>query len=104
MIGDLTSAPEPVVIKLFAQDGKLLNETAPRLADALDKIKIGGNSHPVVDVLNGVENTISGPAVTYQLNPTAAARAGFTPEEVAVDPSAVFEVVPTSTPLLLNAR
>src|SRR6266436_3315883 len=43
MIGDLTSQPEPVVIKLFAQDGKLLNETAPRVADALDKIKIGGN-------------------------------------------------------------
>src|SRR6266581_2432387 len=26
MIGDLTSAPEPVVIKLYSQDGKLLNE------------------------------------------------------------------------------
>jgi Cu/Ag efflux pump CusA len=91
MIGDLTSAPEPVVIKLFAQDGKLLNETAPRVADALDKIKIGSNPHPVVDVLNGIENTISGPAVTYQVNPTVAARAGFTPEEVAVNAAAVLE-------------
>src|SRR5205823_3709680 len=44
MIGDLTSAPEPVVIKLFSQDGKLLNETAPRVAEAIDKIKIGGRS------------------------------------------------------------
>ncbi len=104
MIGDLTSAPEPVVIKLFAQDGKLLNETAPRLADALDKIKIGGNSHPVVDVLNGVENTISGPAVTYQVNPTVAARAGFTPEEVAVDASAILEGEPAATPVILNDR
>src|SRR6201993_2795123 len=74
MIGDLTSAPQPVVIKLFSQDGKLLNETAPRVADALDKIKIGPHSHPVVDLLNGVENTISGPAVTYQVNPAIAAR------------------------------
>jgi CzcA family heavy metal efflux pump len=104
MIGDLTSAPEPVVIKLFSQDGKLLNGTAPRVADALDKIKIGGNAHPVVDVLNGIENTISGPAVTYQVNPSVAARAGFTPEEVAVNAAAVLEGEPAATPVILNDR
>jgi multidrug efflux pump subunit AcrB len=104
MIGDLTSAPEPVVIKLFSQDGKLLNETAPRVAEAIDKIKIGGNAHPVVDVLNGVENTISGPAVTYQVNPLIAARAGFTPEEIAVNASAVLEGEPAATPVILNDR
>jgi CzcA family heavy metal efflux pump len=104
MIGDLTSAPEPVVIKLFSQDGKLLNETAPRVADALDKIKIGSKSHPVVDVLNGIENTISGPAVTYQVNPSVAARAGFTPEEVAVNAAAVLEGEPAATPVILNDR
>ena len=37
MIGDLTSQPEPIVIKLFSQDGKLLNDTAPRVADAIGK-------------------------------------------------------------------
>src|SRR5881296_1056250 len=104
MIGDLTSAPEPVVIKLFAQDGKLLNETAPRVAEAIDKIKIGANPHPVVDVLNGVENTISGPAVTYQVNPLIAARAGFTPEEVAINAAAVLEGEPAATPVVLNDR
>jgi len=104
MIGDLTSAPEPVVIKLFSQDGKLLNDTAPRVAEAIDKIKIGGNSHPVVDVLNGVENTISGPAVTYQVNPLVAARAGFTPEEIAVNAAAVLEGEPAATPVVLNDR
>ena len=104
MIGDLTSAPEPVVIKLFSQDGKLLNETAPRVADALDKIKIGGKAHPVVDVLNGIENTISGPAITYQVNPAIAARAGFTPEEVAVNAAAVLEGEPAATPVILNDR
>src|SRR6266571_5263325 len=104
MIGDLTSAPEPVVIKLYSQDGKLLNETAPRDAEAIDKIKIGGNSHPVVDVLNGVENTISGPAVTYQVNPLVAARAGFTLEEVAINAAAVLEGEPAATPVVLNDR
>jgi len=103
MIGDLTSQPEPVVIKLFSQDGKLLNDTAPRVADAIGKIQIG-KSHPVVDVLDGIENTISGPAVTFQVNPTVAARAGFTPEEVALDASAVLEGEPAATPVVLNDR
>jgi multidrug efflux pump subunit AcrB len=58
----------------------------------------------VVDVLNGVENTVSGPAVTYQVNPIVAARAGFTPEEVAVDAAAVLEGEPAATPVVLNDR
>ena len=98
MIGDLTSQPEPIVIKLFAQDGKLLNDTAPKVADAIAKV------HGVVDVLNGIENTISGPAVTYQVNPTVAARAGFTPEEVAINAVAVLEGEPAATPVVLNDR
>ena len=98
MIGDLTSQPEPVVIKLFAQDGKLLNDTAPKVADAIGKV------NGVVDVLNGVDNTMSGPTVTYQVNPAVAARAGFTPEEVAIDAAAVLEGEPAAPPVGLNAR
>ncbi len=98
MIGDLTSQPEPVVIKLFSPDAKLLNSTAPRVADAIQKIP------HVVDVLDGIENTISGPAVTYQINPVVAARSGFTPEEVAVDAAAVLEGEPAATPVVLNDR
>jgi len=98
MIGDLTSQPEPVVIKLFSQDGKLLNDTAPKVGEAISKVK------GVVDVLNGIENTVSGPAVTYQVNPTVAARAGFTPEEVAIDAAAVLEGEPAATPVVLNDR
>jgi len=98
MIGDLTSQPEPIVIKLFAQDGKLLNDTAPKVADAIGKVK------GVVDVLNGVENTVSGPSVTYQVNPVVTARAGFTPEEVAIDASAVLEGEPAPPPVILNDR
>jgi CzcA family heavy metal efflux pump len=98
MIGDLTSQPEPVVIKLFSPDAKLLNSTAPRVADAIQKIP------HVVDVLDGIENTISGPAVTYQINPVVAARSGFTPEEVAVDAAAILEGEPAATPVVLNDR
>lgn len=98
MIGDLTSQPEPIVIKLFGQDGKFLNSVAPRVADAI------GKAPGVVDVLNGVENTISGPAITYQIDPAVAARAGFTAEEVATDASAVLEGEPSTNPVVLNDR
>jgi len=98
MIGDLTSQPQPVVIKLFSPDAKLLESTAPRVAEAIKK------NPKVVDVLDGIENTISGPAVTYQIDPVIAARAGFTPEEVAVDAAAVLEGEPAATPVVLNDR
>jgi multidrug efflux pump subunit AcrB len=98
MIGDLTSAPEPVQIKLFAQDPNLLSEWAPKVADSIGKIK------GVVDVLNGVDNTISGPAVTFQIYPSVAARAGFTPEEVALDAAAMVEGEPAPSPIVSNDR
>ena len=98
MIGDLTSAPEPVQIKLFAQDPALLADWAPKVADSIGKIK------GVVDVLNGIDNTVSGPAVTFQINPGIAARAGFTPEEVAVDAAAMVGGEPAPTPVISNDR
>ena len=63
MIGDLTSAPEPVVIKLFSQDPELLHAWAPQIAGAIKKIP------GVVDVLDGIENTISGPATVFTVDP-----------------------------------
>jgi multidrug efflux pump subunit AcrB len=58
----------------------------------------------VVDVLDGIEDSISGPAVTFQVNPVAAARAGFTPEEVGVDAAAILEGAPAATPMVVNDR
>src|SRR5437764_7699013 len=94
MIGDLSNQPEPVVIKLFSQNAKLLNDTAPKVADSIGKIK------GVVDILNGIDNTISGPAVTFQIHPSVAARAGFTPEEVALDAAAMVEGEPAPSPIV----
>ena len=68
MIGDLTGAPEPIQIKLFSEDADLLSQWAPQVADAIGKIEIG-KKKPVVDVANGIDNTISGPAVMFQVNP-----------------------------------
>jgi len=98
MIGDLTSSPEPIQIKLFSPDPKQLEEWAPKVADAIGKI------NGVVDILNGIDNTISGPAVTFQVDPSVAARAGFTAEEVALDASAILEGEPAPTPVITNDR
>jgi CzcA family heavy metal efflux pump len=98
MIGDLTSAPEPIQIKLFSPDPALLQEWAPKVADGISKVQ------GVVDVLNGIDNTISGPAVTFQVNPSVAARAGFTPEEVATDAAAILEGEPAPTPVVSHDR
>ena len=98
MIGDLTSAPQPIEIKLFSQDPKLLEQWAPKVGDAIGKID------GVVDLLNGIDNTISGPAVTFQVDPSVAARSGFTAEEVALDASAILEGEPAPTPVVANER
>src|SRR5437762_7620213 len=98
MIGDLTSEPEPIQIKLFSQDAGLLRNWAPKVAATIRKIP------GVVDVLDGIENTISGPATTFQINPSVAARAGFTLEEIAPAAAAILEGEPATTPVVNNDR
>ncbi len=98
MIGDLTSAPEPVVIKLFSENPEVLHQWAPKVADTIRKIP------GVVDVLDGIENTISGPAVTFTVDPAVAARAGFTPQEVELDASAILQGEPAAAPVVANDR
>ena len=98
MIGDLTSEPEPIQIKLFSQNPEELRTWAPKVADSIRKID------GVVDVLDGIENTISSPAVTFDIDPAVAARAGFTPEEIATDAAALVEGEPASAPVVSNDR
>jgi CzcA family heavy metal efflux pump len=98
MIGDLTSAPEPCIIKLFADDPATLRKWAPLTADAIRKVP------GVVDVLDGIENTISGPATVFQVDPVTAARAGFTPQEVETDASAILQGEPAATQVVAGDR
>ena len=62
MIGDLSNAPEPIQIKLFSPDANLLREWGPKVADEIAKVK------GVVDILNGIDNTISSPATVFHVN------------------------------------
>jgi multidrug efflux pump subunit AcrB len=98
MIGDLTSAPEPIAIKLFNPDPALLRQWAPRVGSAIKKLP------GVVDVLNGIENTISGPATMFKVDSEVAARAGFTPADIEVATSAMLQGEPASTPVVVNDR
>lgn len=98
MIGDLSSSPEPIEIKLFARDPALLKKWAIKVGDRIKKIPV------VKDVKNGIENTVSGSAVVMRVDPVLAARSGFTPQEIELDASAILQGEPAATPVIVNDR
>ena len=97
-IGDLSNAPEPIQIKLFSSDPQLLTELGPRVGEEIKKV------HGVVDVENGVDNTISGPATSFQVDPQLASRLGFTPTEVAEDATSILDGVTVNDPLISDSK
>ena len=102
MIGDLTGAPEPVVVKLFSPDAELLDHVGAASGRSAQQVKIGGET-PIVDVEDGIENTTSGPAVDSPSNPEAAARAGFSAEDSAPG-VAMVEGEPATAPVMVKDR
>jgi multidrug efflux pump subunit AcrB len=103
MIGDLTGAPQPVVVKLFSPNVDLLTTWATRVADSLGRIYVNGNK-PVVDIADGIEATTSGPAVSFQINPVRAAQAGFTVDQLTTAASTIVDGEPTTNPVIINDR
>ena len=97
-IGDLSNAPEPIQIKLFNPDAALLQNIAPRVATEIAKI------NGVVDIENGIDNTVSGPATNFQVNPQTATRLGFTTQEVAEDATSILDGVEVPNPLINNGK
>jgi multidrug efflux pump subunit AcrB len=75
LIGDLTSEPHPVEIKLFSEDAKALQQKAAEIEEVIKKIP------GVVETFNGV--TISGPAITFKIDPQRAAQLGVNATDVA---------------------
>ena len=75
VIGDLQGNPEPIEVKLFSEDAAALQATADEVETAIKKVP------GVVDTLNGV--VISGPAVTFRIDPLRAAQFGVTANDVA---------------------
>jgi CzcA family heavy metal efflux pump len=103
MIGDLTGAPQPVVVKLFSEDLDLLKDWAPQVADALMKVEVNGKK-PVVDIEDGIENTTSGPAIEFNVDPQRAARAGFAAEDLSVVTSAMMDGALATEPVIVKDR
>ena len=75
VIGDLQGNPEPIEVKLFSEDAAALQEKAEEVEAAIQKVP------GVVDTLNGV--VISGPAVTFNIDPARAAQFGVTANDAA---------------------
>jgi CzcA family heavy metal efflux pump len=75
MIGDLTSSPEPIEIKLFSEDAKALQAKAQEVEGVIKKVS------GVVDTFSGV--VVSGPALTFKIDPLKAAHFGVTATDVA---------------------
>ena len=75
VIGDLQGAPDPIEIKLFSEDAAALNAKADEVEATIKKIS------GVVDTKNGV--VVSGPAITFKVNPEKAARFGVDADDVA---------------------
>jgi len=74
LIGDLVSAPQPIEIRVFNEDATALHDTAQTIAALISKVS------GVVDVFNGI--VVSGPAVTFQIDPQRAALYGVTAADV----------------------
>src|SRR5262245_33110757 len=103
MIGDLTGAPQPVVVKLFSDKADLLKEWAPQVADALMKVNVRGKM-PVVDIEDGIENTTSGPAIVFNVDPHKSTRAGFSAEDLSIVTAAIMDGKPAAQPVIVNDR
>jgi multidrug efflux pump subunit AcrB len=103
MIGDLTGAPQPVVVRLFSDQPDLLKDWAPQVADALMKVQVG-KRQPIVDVEDGIENTTSGPAMVFNVDPEKAARAGFGADDLEIISAAIMDGEPAAQPVIVNDR
>ena len=78
LIGDLTGVPQPIEIKVFSPDEKILLEVAPKVADAIRPVK------GVVEVKNGI--FLAGDALDVNVDRVKASLEG-------VDPDAVTKLV-----------
>ena len=98
MIGDLSNSPEPIQIKLFSTDAALLHTLGPKLQAAISEIP------GIVDTQNGVDNTLSGPATNFDIDPVVASRLGFTPQEIAEDATSLLDGLPANQPMIIDGR
>jgi CzcA family heavy metal efflux pump len=74
LIGDLASSPSPIEIRLFSDDTTALHRTAKEIAASIAKVK------GVVEIFDGI--VVSGPAVTFRVDPQRAALFGISAGDI----------------------
>lgn len=74
LIGDLTSVPSPIEIKVFGDNKEFIETTARRVKALIDSVP------GVVDAFDGI--TISGPAYLLTVDEAAAGRLGLSVQDV----------------------
>ena len=75
LIGDLTSEPQPVEIKLFSEDANALHQKAAEIEKVIKEIP------GIVDTFDGL--AVSGPAITFKVDPQRAAQLGVNATDIA---------------------
>jgi multidrug efflux pump subunit AcrB len=74
LIGDLTSVPQPIEIKLYTENQAELQDVAPKVADAISKIQ------GVIEVKNGI--VAAGDALNITVDRSRAAIEGVDPDSI----------------------
>ncbi len=74
LIGDLTSVPQPIEIKLYSDDQSTLGTVAPKVTDAISKI------NGIVEVKSGI--VPAGDALNIEVDRVKAALEGMDPDAV----------------------
>jgi multidrug efflux pump subunit AcrB len=89
LIGDLTSSPEPIEVRLFSEDTAALQRTARKVAESIGKVP------GIVDVFDGI--VVSGPAITFRVDPQRAAMFGVAAADLTNTVAAALGGTPAST-------
>ena len=74
LIGDLTSVPQPIEVKLYSDDENTLRTIAPRVADAISKI------NGIIEVKNGI--VPAGDALNIEVDRVKASFEGMDPDAI----------------------
>ncbi len=96
LIGDLTAVPQPIEIKLYADDGALLQKAAEGAAEAI------GHIAGVVDVKNGL--VLAGDALTIMVDRAKASFEGMDAEAVTTAITGLLDGAEATTKMERGAK
>ena len=88
LIGDLTAVPQPIEVKLFGDDPKVLADSAKRVGESIGKID------GIVEVVDGLR--VAGDALTVKISAAAALQQGLDPDAISTQIEALVAGSPST--------